>query len=191
MSKTLLIVDDDSDLVRMLERTMTKRGFTAKTATSCMDASARISAESFDFAIVDLRLADGEGLSVINEIHDANPNCKIVLLSGYANIPSAVAAIKAGAIDCLPKPCDADDIENALLAGVRAKPESPQKSIDPDAIRMAHILNTFRQSGGNISHTARRLGMHRRTLQRILSKMDTSRDFDFRDVVETEKEIIA
>ena len=191
MTNTLLIVDDDAALCCILDRAMTKRGFTPEIATSCADARRAIQEKKFDYAVVDYRLVDGDGIEIINALHDIYPDCKVVMLSGYANLPSAVAAIKAGAIDCMPKPCDADDLASVLLAREGIAPSLPQRSINANTIRMAHIINTFKQLDGNVSETARRLGMHRRTLQRILAKSKISVDTPLEEVIgPTNKDII-
>jgi two-component system response regulator RegA len=122
------------------------------------------------FAVVDLRLADGNGLEVVKEIQVSNPTSRIIMLTGYGNIPTAVAAIKEGAIDYLAKPADADDVEKALLADPEKKAEPPENPMSADRVKWEHIHRVFELCNRNVSETARRLKMHRRTLQRILSK---------------------
>jgi len=122
------------------------------------------------FAVVDLRLGDGNGLQVVKEIQQIKKDSKIVMLTGYGNIPTAVAAVKAGAIDYIPKPADADDVENALLAKPESKATPPQNPMSADRVKWEHIHRVFELCNRNVSETARRLKMHRRTLQRILSK---------------------
>ena len=122
------------------------------------------------FAVVDLRLADGSGLDVVAAIRDARADARIVMLTGYGNIATAVAAVKAGALDYLPKPADADAIEAALLADGRPLPSPPENPMSADRVRWEHIQRVFEQCDRNVSETARRLKMHRRTLQRILNK---------------------
>ena len=122
------------------------------------------------FAVVDLRLNDGNGLEVVKEIQSSNSLSRIIMLTGYGNIPTAVAAIKHGAIDYLAKPADADDVEKALLADPKAKAQPPENPMTADRVKWEHIHRVFGLCNRNVSETARRLKMHRRTLQRILSK---------------------
>ena len=122
------------------------------------------------FAVVDLRLGDGNGLEVVKEIQNSNSKSRVVMLTGYGNIPTAVAAIKQGAIDYLSKPADADDVERALLADPNKKAAPPENPMSADRVKWEHIHRVFELCNRNVSETARRLKMHRRTLQRILSK---------------------
>ena len=122
------------------------------------------------FAIVDLRLGDGSGLEVVKEIQKFKKDSRVIMLTGYGNIPTAVAAVKAGAIDYIPKPADADDIESALLASPESKAIPPENPMSADRVKWEHIHRIFELCNRNVSETARRLKMHRRTLQRILSK---------------------
>lgn len=172
--KSLLIVDDDDALRTRLGRAMENRGYRVALANNLATARQAIVQCAPDFAIIDLRIGDDNGLDVVDEVRSANDNARVVILSGYANIPATVAAVKAGAIDCLPKPADADDLEKALLAPEGNHAEPPIQAISPDEARWAHILHTFEESGRNISQSARRLGMHRRTLQRMLARHDES-----------------
>lgn len=167
---TLLIVDDDDALRESLGRAMSRRGYRTMLAAGVAEAIACARREPPAFAIVDLRLGDGDGLEVVDAIHEAREDSRVVMLSGYGNIPTAVAAVKAGAIDYLPKPADADDLEKALKAPEGAHPAPPENAMSADEVRWAHIESVYNENGKNISETARRLGMHRRTLQRILSK---------------------
>ncbi|MEM9706459.1 MAG: response regulator [Pseudomonadota bacterium] len=167
---TLLIVDDDDALRVRLGRAMASRGFRPVLAGGVEDAK-RVAAETSPaFAVVDLRLSDGSGIDVVNAIHDAREDARVIMFSGYGNIPSAVAAVKAGAVDYLPKPVDADDIEKALLAADGELAAPPENKMPPDVIRLQHIMRVYKDNAGNVSESARRLGMHRRTLQRILAK---------------------
>jgi len=111
-----------------------------------------------------------DGLEVVKEIQKIKKNSRIILLTGYGNIPTAVAAVKAGAIDYIPKPADADDVENALLASPETKAKPPENPMSADRVKWEHIHRVFELCNRNVSETARRLKMHRRTLQRILSK---------------------
>ncbi|MBW3559583.1 MAG: ActR/PrrA/RegA family redox response regulator transcription factor, partial [Proteobacteria bacterium] len=121
-------------------------------------------------AVLDMRLEDGNGLQVVNALRERRPDAKIVMLTGYGNIATAVAAVKAGAIDYLAKPADADDVARALLAQVDAPPAPPDNPMSADRVRWEHIQRVYELCGHNVSETARRLNMHRRTLQRILAK---------------------
>jgi two-component system response regulator RegA len=168
--RSLLIVDDDAPLCQRLARAMERRGFLVATADSVADGIAAATARPPAFAVVDLRLADGSGLDVVEALREARPGARIVVLTGYGNIATAVAAVKAGAVDYLPKPADADAVEQALLAKDASLPPPPQDPMSADRVRWEHIQRVFEQCDRNVSETARRLKMHRRTLQRILGK---------------------
>jgi two-component system response regulator RegA len=168
--RTLLIVDDDAPLCQRLARAMERRGFVVATADSIAAGVAAATAHPPAFAVVDLRLGDGSGLDIVSALRDARPGARIVVLTGYGNIATAVAAVKAGAVDYLPKPADADAVERALLAREGETPEPPEDPMSADRVRWEHIQRIFELCDRNVSETARRLKMHRRTLQRILSK---------------------
>ena len=168
--RTLLIVDDDAPLCQRLARAMERRGFIVATADSVAGGVAAATNEPPAFAVVDMRLGDGRGFEVVSALRDARPGARIVMLTGYGNIATAVAAVKAGAIDYLPKPADADAVERALLAQEDGAPEPPEDPMSADRVRWEHIQRVFELCDRNVSETARRLKMHRRTLQRILSK---------------------
>jgi two-component system response regulator RegA len=168
--RTLLIVDDDQPLCQRLARAMERRGFLVTTADSVKGGVAAATGQAPAFAVVDLRLTDGSGLDVVSALREARPNARIVMLTGYGNIATAVAAVKAGAIDYLPKPADADAVERALLSREAGLPLPPEDPMSADRVRWEHIQRVFEQCERNVSETARRLKMHRRTLQRILSK---------------------
>jgi two-component system, response regulator RegA len=168
--RTLLIVDDDAPLCQRLARAMERRGFVVSTAESVAAGVAGAKANPPAFAVVDLRLGDGSGLDVVSAVRGARPGARIVVLTGYGNIATAVAAVKAGALDYLPKPADADAVERALLAQEGGTPEPPEDPMSADRVRWEHIQRIFELCDRNVSETARRLKMHRRTLQRILSK---------------------
>src|SRR5947209_14578928 len=168
--RTLLIVDDDAPLCQRLARAMERRGFVVATADSVANGTAAATTQPPAFAVVDLRLGDGSGLDVVSALRVARPGARIVMLTGYGNIATAVAAVKAGALDYLPKPADADAVERALLAQEGATPEPPEDPMSADRVRWEHIQRIFELCERNVSETARRLKMHRRTLQRILSK---------------------
>ena len=168
--KSLLIVDDDNPFRQRLARAMEKKGFTVTQAESVKICIETVKSQSPAFAVVDLRLNDGNGLEVVKEIQKGNIKSRIIMLTGYGNIPTAVAAIKEGAIDYIAKPADADDVEKALLADPNQKPAPPENPMSADRVKWEHIHRVFELCNRNVSETARRLKMHRRTLQRILSK---------------------
>jgi two-component system response regulator RegA len=122
------------------------------------------------YAVVDLRLEDGNGLEVVEVIRSKRPESRIVILTGYGAITTAVAAVKIGAIDYLAKPADANDVTSALLAHDDDRPPAPQNPMSADRVRWEHIQRVYELCDRNVSETARRLNMHRRTLQRILAK---------------------
>ena len=168
--KSLLIVDDDNPFRERLARAMEKKGFKVFQAEGVKKGIDSVKTQKPSFAVVDLRLGDGNGLEVVKEIQKTNSNSRVVMLTGYGNIPTAVAAIKQGAIDYLAKPADADDVERALLADPHQKAAPPENPMSADRVKWEHIHRVFELCNRNVSETARRLKMHRRTLQRILSK---------------------
>ena len=168
--KSLLIVDDDNPFRERLARAMEKKGFQVSQAEGVKAGIEAVKIKKPAFAVVDLRLNDGNGLEVVKEIQNSNSNSRIIMLTGYGNISTAVAAIKQGAFDYLAKPADADDVEKALLADPNRKVEPPENPMSADRVKWEHIHRVFELCNRNVSETARRLKMHRRTLQRILSK---------------------
>ena len=168
--KSLLIVDDDDPLRMRLARAMEKKGFQVKDAKTVENAIKMVISSPPKFALVDLRLEDGNGLDVVREINKVKKDSRIVMLTGYGNLPTAVAAVKSGAIDYMAKPVDADDVEAALLADPESKAKPPENPMSADRVKWEHIHRVFELCNRNVSETARRLKMHRRTLQRILSK---------------------
>jgi two-component system response regulator RegA len=168
--KTLLIVDDDRPFRERLTRAMQARGFDVVSAETVQEGIAIARDRPPAYAVVDLKLDDGNGLDVVETLHATRPNARVVVLTGFGNIATAVAAVKFGAIDYLPKPADADDIMGALLAAPGAKPNPPENPMSADRVRWEHIQRVYELCGHNVSETARRLNMHRRTLQRILAK---------------------
>ena len=168
--KSLLILDDDDPLRGRLSRAMEKKGFVVKEAKSVAEGLEIVKKTPPNFAVVDLRLEDGNGLDVIKELSKHKSDSRIVMLTGYGNLPTAVAAVKAGAIDYIAKPVDADDVESALLASPESKAKPPENPMSADRVKWEHIHRVFELCNRNVSETARRLKMHRRTLQRILSK---------------------
>ncbi|MGH6933083.1 MAG: ActR/PrrA/RegA family redox response regulator transcription factor [Dongiaceae bacterium] len=169
-ARTLLIVDDDGPFRQRLAQAMERRGFAVTTADSVASGSEAAVLLRPAYAVVDLRLGDGSGLPIVSAIRSARADARIVVLTGYGNIASAVAAVKSGAVDYLPKPADADAVEAALLQRGTSLPPAPEQLMTADRVRWEHIQRVFEQCDRNVSETARRLRMHRRTLQRILSK---------------------
>lgn len=167
--RTLLLLDDDQALRSRLGRALESRGFEVRTAESVAAAELSLKDQVPAFAVLDMRLEDGSGLKVVESIRDRREDARIVMLTGYGAIATAVAAVKAGAVDYLQKPADADDVVKALLATGEA-PEPPVNPMSADRVRWEHIQRVYELCDHNVSETARRLGMHRRTLQRILAK---------------------
>jgi two-component system response regulator RegA len=149
---------------------MERRGFEVATAGSVAEARDVLARSAPAYAVIDLRLGDGSGLEVVNALRAERPEARIVMLTGYGNFATAVAAVKAGAVDYLSKPADADMVEAALLATGTNLPPPPEQPMSAERVRWEHIQRVFEQCDRNVSETARRLNMHRRTLQRILSK---------------------
>ena len=170
MPKKLLIVDDDTPFRDRLSRSMEKKGFLVESFSNFNDCLKKCYEEIFDYAIVDMRLEDGSGLELIKKIKQISPTTKSLLLTGYGNIATAVAAIKTGAIDYLPKPAEVDQIYDALTNSDEILPPPPENPMTADRIRWEHIQRVFILCKRNVSETARRLRMHRRALQRILNK---------------------
>ena len=169
-NKSLLIVDDDNPFRERLARAMEKKGFNVTQAEGVKSAIKSVEAKKPSFAVIDLRLSDGNGLEVVKTIRALNYDSRVIMLTGYGNIPTAVAAVKQGAIDYLSKPADAEDVEKALLADPNKKAQPPENPMSADRVKWEHIHRVFELCNRNVSETARRLKMHRRTLQRILSK---------------------
>jgi two-component system response regulator RegA len=169
--KSLLIVDDDTPFRLRLTRAMETRGFTVNAVENVESALLSIRRSPPAFAVVDLRLGQtGNGLEIIDTLHKVRADSRVIMLTGYGNIATAVAAVKHGAVDYLSKPADADDIVQALLAQPNDKPAPPENPMSADRVRWEHIQRVYELCGQNVSETARRLNMHRRTLQRILAK---------------------
>ena len=167
---SLLLVDDDTIFVERLGRAMERRGFQPRIATSVAQARVEIDNAAPAYAVVDLRLEDGFGLEVVDYLRDRREDARIIVLTGYGAIATAVAAIKRGATDYLAKPADANDVTAALLLGGQDLPPPPENPMSADRVRWEHIQRVYEQCDRNVSETARRLHMHRRTLQRILAK---------------------
>jgi two-component system response regulator RegA len=168
--KSLLLLDDDAPLRTRLGRALEARGFQTELVASVAEALTAVKSHPPAFAVLDMRLEDGNGLKVVEAINDVRPDARIVMLTGYGNIATAVAAVKAGAVDYLSKPADADDVARALLALPGEAPPPPENPMSADRVRWEHIQRVFELCNHNVSETARRLNMHRRTLQRILAK---------------------
>lgn len=167
---TILLLDDDEPFLKRLAKAMEKRGFSVETAGSVAAGKAIATARPPAYAVCDLRLEDGNGLDVVEVLREKRPDCRIVVLTGYGAIATAVAAVKIGATDYLSKPADVNDITNALLANGDAMPPPPENPMSADRVKWEHIQRVYELCERNVSETARRLNMHRRTLQRILSK---------------------
>ena len=170
MLKKLIIVDDDTPFRERLGRSMEKKGFLVETFSNYHDCLNRCMDETFDYAVIDMRLEDGSGLELIKKLKEITPKTKSLLLTGYGNIATAVAAIKTGAIDYLPKPAEIDQSYDTLMNSDEILPPPPENPMTADRIRWEHIQRVFILCKRNVSETARRLRMHRRTLQRILNK---------------------
>ena len=168
--KTLLVLDDDAPLRTRLGRALEQRGFEPTLVGSVQEALSAVKTHAPAFAVLDMRLEDGNGLRVVEAVREARPDAKIIMLTGYGNIATAVQAVKAGAVDYLSKPADADDVARALLAKADTAPPPPENPMSADRVRWEHIQRVYELCNHNVSETARRLNMHRRTLQRILAK---------------------
>jgi len=168
--RSLLIVEDDFSFLQRLAKALEQRGFAVTTAESVSDGLLQVEKAAPAFAVVDMRLGDGNGLDVISAMKKRRPEARAIILTGYGNIATAVNAVKLGAVDYLAKPVDADDVAAALLALDNKKIEPPENPMSADRVRWEHIQRIYELCGRNVSETARRLNMHRRTLQRILAK---------------------
>ena len=168
--RSLLIVDDDKPFLTRLARAMEGRGFDVDSAESVEEALLKVKSAAPAYAVVDMRLGDGNGLDVVSAIREKRSDSRAVILTGYGNIATAVTAVKLGAIDYLAKPADADDIYSALTRTKNEKIEPPENPMSADRVRWEHIQRVYEMCDRNVSETARRLNMHRRTLQRILAK---------------------
>ena len=168
--RSVLVVEDDKSFLQRLAKALESRGFAVTTAESVADGLLQVEQATPAFAVVDMRLGDGNGLDVIEAIRQRRDDTRIIVLTGYGNIATAVTAVKLGAVDYLAKPCDADDVVAALLAQDNTKIEPPENPMSADRVRWEHIQRIYELCGRNVSETARRLNMHRRTLQRILAK---------------------
>lgn len=168
--QNLLLVDDDAPFRQRLQVTLERKGYTVHSAGSLADARGLVATVTPTHAVVDMRLGDGNGLDLVDELRGLSPAMRIVVLTGYGNLATAVAAVKAGAVDYLAKPADPDEIIRALEAEPGMKPAAPAEPMSADRVRWEHIQRVYELCERNVSETARRLKMHRRTLQRILAK---------------------
>jgi len=168
--RSLLILDDDKPFLHRLARAMEQRGFVVTQCETVADGLAALENAPPAFAIIDMRLNDGNGLDVIQKLKESRPDARGIILTGYGNIATAVTAVKLGAFDYLAKPADADEIYHALMATTIDKPDAQENPMSADRVRWEHIQRVFESCDRNVSETARRLNMHRRTLQRILAK---------------------
>jgi two-component system, response regulator RegA len=168
--RSLLILDDDKPFLHRLARAMESRGFEVTQCETVAEGLAALETTPPAFAIIDMRLGDGNGLDVIQKLKEARPDARGIILTGYGNIATAVTAVKLGAFDYLAKPADADEIYHALMATTIDKPDAQENPMSADRVRWEHIQRVFESCDRNVSETARRLNMHRRTLQRILAK---------------------
>ncbi|MBV0932479.1 response regulator transcription factor [Marinobacterium weihaiense] len=173
MQERFLIVDDDPTFTRVLARAMTRRGYDVCVARHVEEAVQKAQATPPDLATVDLKMEGPSGLTLLPELRALNPQMKILVLTGYASIATTVDAIKSGADNYLPKPADADQILRALGVDQETptqETEIPEQPMSVNRLEWEHIHKVLHEHDGNISATARALGMHRRTLQRKLSK---------------------
>jgi len=168
--RTLVLVDDDKPFVVRMARALEARGFEVRPAGSVEEGLDVMRESAPAYAVIDMRLEDGNGLELVSELSRVRPDCRAVVLTGYGNIATAVTAVKLGAVDYLAKPADADDVSAALLATTGEKAEPPENPMSADRVRWEHIQRVYELCNRNVSETARRLNMHRRTLQRILAK---------------------
>ncbi|MEQ1710144.1 MAG: ActR/PrrA/RegA family redox response regulator transcription factor [Hyphomicrobium sp.] len=168
--RSLVIVDDDKSFLLRLGRAMESRGFEVRMASSVVEGIELMRQKPPAFAVVDMRLEDGNGLDVIAELGRLRPEARAIVLTGYGNFATAVTAVKLGAVDYLAKPADADEVTDALLAPANSKAPPPENPMSADRVRWEHIQRVYELCNRNVSETARRLNMHRRTLQRILAK---------------------
>jgi len=167
---SLLVVDDDKPFLNRFCRAMQQRGFDVRMSESVADGLREIRADAPAYAVIDMRLEDGNGLDVVKMLNEQRPDSRVIVLTGYGNITTAVAAVKMGAVDYLAKPADADDIYAALLATPEKHAPPPENPMSADRVRWEHIQRIYELCDRNVSETARKLNMHRRTLQRILAK---------------------
>ena len=168
--RPLLLVDDGAPFRQRLSVLLARKGFAVTSVGSLQEARVEAARLKPAHAVVDMRLEDGNGLDLVAELRAMSPDVRVVMLTGYGNLATAVAAVKAGAIDYLAKPADPEDIVRALSTDGSSRPEAPPEPMSADRVRWEHIQRVYELCDRNVSETARRLKMHRRTLQRILAK---------------------
>ena len=173
-SPSLLLVDDDELFLGVLSKAMSRRGYLVWPAISAMEALAAIDAQPPDFAVLDLHLKDGSGLDILEALRRHAPEARSVILSGYVDLASAVTAVKLGARDCMAKPVDADELDKALMSAHTGTPHMPDAFMHPDEARMQHILSRWVKNDLNTTKAADELGLHRRSLQRMLRRAGLS-----------------
>lgn len=168
---SLLLVDDDEDFLKALAAAMIKRDFLVTTANSAENAFELAKNDPPEFAVIDLKMSGNSGLVLVRQLASINAGTRIVVLTGYASVATAVEAIKLGATHYLAKPVDADEIVAAFeRQSGNAEIELSSNPLSIDRLEWEHIQRVLTEHDGNISATARSLNMHRRTLQRKLSK---------------------
>ena len=168
--RRLLIVEDDKAFRSRLAVSMERRGFTVFAAEGIEEGALLAMNHRPHYAVLDMKLGDGNGLDLVPSLRQVRGDMRIIILTGYGNLASAVAAVKAGAVDYLAKPADPDQIAAALLTPEGQLPPVPDNPMSADRVKWEHIQRVYEMCDRNVSETARRLNMHRRTLQRILAK---------------------
>lgn len=175
-AETLLLVDDDIVFLRVLGRAMEKHGYNVLTASNLTEGAEMMREHTPKFAVVDLHIGEENGFDLVSRTCELSPETKVVVLSGYANVPAAVASVKNGALNCLPKPIESEELHKALRQAAGDKEYLNDSYMDPTEKRLQHILTYWEKNDRNVSQTARELGMHRRSLQRILSEAGVEKD---------------
>lgn len=178
MSKTLLIVDDDTAFLRVLSRAMSRLNYVVWPADTMEQAKLAIEKIEPDYAVVDLHLNNECGLDVIEYIKNNSPGTTTIMLSGYANVATAVSATKLGAVDCLPKPINAEEIDRSLRTKGGRENIPVEIIIEPSEARLKHILAHWEKNDRNTTKTAKAMNMHRRSIQRILNRVGVGRKSD-------------
>ena len=168
--RKVLLVDDDAPLRRNMTRILEREGFSVAVAVGVKDAYELAADNPPELAVVDLNLSDGHGMELVGGLRQLHPGIRVLVLTGYDSIASSLVAMRAGAIGYLAKPVAAEELVAALLDQPTASVTPSEQPMSADRVRWEHIQRVFEQCNRNVSETARRLDMHRRTLQRILSK---------------------
>jgi two-component system, response regulator RegA len=167
---TLLLVDDDTAFRTRLALTLERRGFKVTATASLAEARTALAQTATAFAVLDMKLGDGSGLDLVPDLRAKRADMRIIILTGFGNLATAVAAIKTGAVDYLAKPAEPEDIIRALVGADAALTLPAPEPMSADRVRWEHIQRVYELCERNVSETARKLKMHRRTLQRILAK---------------------